>query len=153
MGQAHALVRYAQRGDFDCFLLAGEYTLLEQPALSELLPLCLEQNIAVVMGSVFHGGLLAGPQPGQAFAGVSSATRERIERMQEVCDRFGVPLKAAALQFPLGHPAVVSVLSGVRSVAELEENVRAFQHPLPFELWQELQREGLIPEEAPLPQE
>jgi D-threo-aldose 1-dehydrogenase len=103
------------------------------------------------MGSVFHGGLLAGPQPGRALANAPAEMRETVRRVQSVCDRFGVPIKGAALQFPLGHPAVVSVLTGVRSVAELEENVRLFQQPIPGEFWDELKREGLMAEEAPVP--
>lgn len=151
MGQSDALLRFARECDFDCFLLAGQYTLLDQTALSELLPHCERHGVAVVMGSVFHGGLLAGPQPGHVFDEVPPAVRVRLERLRTVCAGHGISGTAAALQFPLGHPAVASVLTGVRSRAELEENLAAFQQPIPADFWTLLRDQGLVPEDAPLP--
>lgn len=154
MNQAQMLARFAREADFDCFLLAGRYTLLDQFGLDELLPLCLERGIAIIVGGAFNSGILAGPQPGTTFnyAPAPAALVERARRIGEVCSRWGVPLKAAALQFPLGHPAVVSVLAGCRSVVELEENVRMFEEVVPGGLWAELKAEGLLPEAAPEPQ-
>jgi D-threo-aldose 1-dehydrogenase len=140
MNQAEMPVRFAQTADFDCFLLAGRYTLLDRAGGRELLPLCVKRNIAVIAGGVFNSGILANPRPGATFdyrAAPADLVR-RASHLNEVCERHGVPLKAAAIQFPLRHPAVPTVLTGCRSVAEVEENVRMFQTPVPEELWREL---------------
>ncbi|HKO24237.1 MAG TPA: aldo/keto reductase [Chloroflexota bacterium] len=153
MNQAEMLVRFARDVDVDCFLLAGRYTLLDQVALQELLPLCLDKRIAIVAGGVYNSGILADPRPGATFDSVPASQEviERAVRLQSICHAHGVPLKAAAIQFPLGHPAVASVLVGSRSVAEIDENVAMFRHHVPADLWQELQAEHLICEHAPVP--
>ena len=153
MNQPEMLVRFARAAPFDCFLVAGRYSLLDQTALQELLPLCLERRIAVVVGGVYNSGILADPRAGATFDYVpaTSGLIERAQRLQAVCRDYGVPLKAAALQFPLGHPAVASVLIGCRSAAEVEENVRLFRTDIPDELWEELRRDRLIPDAAPAP--
>lgn len=153
MNQVEMLVRFAKAGDFDAFLVAGRYTLLDQIALKELLPICVEKNIGIIIGGVYNSGILANPQPGAKYNYVD-APEELIRRAQQikaVCDRYQVPLKAAAIQFPLGHPAVVSVLTGVRAVEELEENCRMFEFDIPDALWDELLAEGLLPEGTPVP--
>ncbi|MBA2451372.1 MAG: aldo/keto reductase [Chloroflexi bacterium] len=153
MNFADVLARMAREADFDCFLVAGRYSILDQRALPELLPLCVEKRIAVIIGGVYNSGILADPREGATF-NYEPADRpwlEKAQRLRAVCDRHDVPLKAAAIQFPLAHPAVASVLTGVRSVAELDENVRMFRFPIPSDLWQELRAEGLLPEEAPVP--
>ena len=140
MNQAEMLVRFAREADFDCFLLAGRYTLLDRTGAAELLPLCVEKSIAIIAGGVFNSGILANPRPGTTF-NYQQAPPELVDRalrMQEICARHGVELKAAAIQFPLRHPAVASVLTGCRSVREVEENVRMFQAPIPSSLWDEL---------------
>lgn len=140
MNQAEMLVRFAREADFDCFLLAGRYTLLDRTGAAELLPLCVEKSIAIIAGGVFNSGILANPRPGTTF-NYQQAPPELVDRalrMQEICARHGVELKAAAIQFPLRHPAVASVLTGCRSVREVEENVRMFQAPIPSWLWDEL---------------
>jgi len=140
MNQAQMLVRFAREADFDCFLLAGRYTLLDRTGAAELLPLCVEKSIAIIAGGVFNSGILANPRPGTTF-NYQPAPPELVDRalrMQEICARHGVELKAAAIQFPLRHPAVASVLTGCRSVREVEENVRMFQAPIPSSLWDEL---------------
>jgi D-threo-aldose 1-dehydrogenase len=140
MNQAEMLTRFAREADFDVFLLAGRYTLLDQSGARELLPLCLERGIAVVAGGVFNSGILADPRPG-AHYNYSVAPPELIERARQIaaiCERHGVELKAAAIQFPLRHPAVTSVLTGCRSVSELNENLSIFQSPIPDELWAEV---------------
>jgi len=140
MNQAEMLVRFAREADFDCFLLAGRYTLLDRTGAAELLPLCVEKSIAIIAGGVFNSGILANPRRGTTF-NYQPAPPELVDRalrMQEICARHGVELKAAAIQFPLRHPAVASVLTGCRSVREVEENVRMFQAPIPSSLWDEL---------------
>jgi D-threo-aldose 1-dehydrogenase len=153
MNQAEMLARFAREGDFDAFLVAGRYTLLDQSALAELLPLCVEKHIAVAIGGVMNSGLLADPRPGSTFdyRPVDSARLQRALRLREVCEHHGVPLKAAAVQFVLAHPAVASVVAGVRSVEHLEEYPELMRLPIPGALWEELRAEGLVPEEAPTP--
>jgi len=137
MNQSEMLVRFAREANFDCFLLAGRYTLLDRSGAAELLPLCAERRIAIIAGGVFNSGILADPRPGATFNYTTAPPDlvHRAEELKAVCDRAGVGLKAAAIQFPLRHPAVAIVLTGCRSVAEVEENVRAFQADIPDELW------------------
>ena len=140
MNQSEMLVRFAREADFDCFLLAGRYTLLDRSGASGLLPLCADRNIAIIAGGVFNSGILADPKPGATFdyRAAPAELVTRASRMKSICARHGVDLKAAAIQFPLRHHAVASVLTGCRSVQELEENVRVFGTPIPDELWAEL---------------
>jgi len=153
MNQAEMLTRFARDADFDCFLVAGRYTLLDQSALAELLPLCLERGVAVIAGGVFNSGILADPRPGATFdySVAPAELVERARRLGAVCERHGVPLKAAALQFPLAHPAVTTLLLGPRSAAELEENLALLRLELPAALWDELRGEGLVARDAPAP--
>ena len=154
MNQWQMLTRFAEVGDFDCFLMAGRYTLLDQSGLGELLTLCESRRISVILGGPYNGGILASDLSGGA---VSSYTKdnpdafERARRIRDVCQRHGVPLKAAALQFGLGHPAVAATIPGARSVAETEENFRMLSHPIPVDLWEELRTEGFIRDDAPTP--
>ena len=153
MNQQEMPARFARDGKFDCFLLAGRYTLLDQVGLKELLPLCAEQGIGIYVGGVYNSGILANPAEGATF-NYKPATPEWLEkaqRLKAVCDRTGVPLQAAAIQFPTAHPAISTVLTGVRSVAELEENERMFRYEVPAALWADLRAEGLLPEGAPTP--
>lgn len=153
MNQSAVLTRFAREARFDCFLLARRYTLLDQSALADLLPIAHERGISIIVGTVLHSGLLADPSPTSRFnyGPVPPAVLGRVQHLQEVCARYDVPLAAAALQFPLGHPSVASVLVGVRSRAEIEENVRLFEWPIPDDLWPDLVRRGLLPPEAPTP--
>jgi len=153
MNQAEMLARFARDGDFDCFLLAGRYTLLDQIALKELLPECVERGISIIAGGVYNSGILADPKPG-AYYNYQTAPAEllqRAQRIRDVCTRHHVPLKAAAVQFPLGHPAVDCVVVGCRSAAELEESLKMFEVDIPAALWEELKAERLLPPEAPTP--
>jgi D-threo-aldose 1-dehydrogenase len=147
------LARFAREGDFDVFLLAGRYTLLDQSALADLLPICEEKEISVVVGGVMNSGILADPGPGGRFDYAPAATDivERAERLAAICARHGVPLRAAAVQFPLAHPAVVSVVAGVRRIDHLEEYPALMTEPIPADLWDELRHEGRIAEAAPTP--
>jgi D-threo-aldose 1-dehydrogenase len=154
MNQAEMLARFAREGDFDCFLLAGRYTLIDHTGLKELLPLCVKKSISIIIGGPYNSGVLAsGARPGAKFnyADAPEAILQTVRKVEEVCHRHQVPMKAAALQFPLAHPAVASVIPGARSVEELEENFRLISHPIPGEFWSDLRKSGLIPDEAPTP--
>jgi D-threo-aldose 1-dehydrogenase len=153
MNQSAMLARFAREGDFDVFLLAGRYTLLDQDALGELLPLCEERGIGVMIGGVMNSGILADPRPGGRFnyQAAPTAIVDRAQRLAATCARHGVPLKAAALQFPLAHPAVATVVVGVRSVVHLVEYPELLAEPIPAALWDELRAEGLLPAGAPTP--
>jgi D-threo-aldose 1-dehydrogenase len=137
MNHVEPLLRFAREGDFDCFLVAGRYTLLDRSAQPELLPLCLERGIDVIAGGVYNSGILAG---GSTFDYEPAAPElvERAGRLRAACERRGVPLLAAALQFPLRHPAVETALVGVRSPAEVDASLDAAAVPIPDELWAEL---------------
>jgi D-threo-aldose 1-dehydrogenase len=153
MNQAEMLTRFAREANFDCFLLAGRYTLLDQVALKELLPVCLEKGVAIIAGGVYNSGILADPKPG-AHYNYQTAPPELVERAQRigaVCASHGVPIKAAAIQFPLGHPAVTCVVVGCRSVAQLDESIAMFELTIPPAMWQELKHEGLLAPETPTP--
>jgi D-threo-aldose 1-dehydrogenase len=147
MTDAAALTRIVREAQPDCVLVAGRYTLLDQSAADSLLPECLAAGTAVVVGGAFNSGLLADPVPGARFdyARAGEAVLGAAKRIGEVCNAHGVPLPAAALQFALGHPAVVSVLTGVRSVDELRANVDHFDRDIPADLWSELGAEGFLP--------
>ena len=153
MNQWQMLSRFAREADFDCFLLAGRYTLLDQSAFAELMPLAAERGIAIIAAGVFNSGVLADPKPDARF-NYRQAPPELIEkahRIAAVCARHGVPLKTAAVQFPIAHPAVPTVLIGSRSAAQVEENVHGFEAPIPAQLWEELKAEGLLAREVPTP--
>jgi D-threo-aldose 1-dehydrogenase len=153
MNQQEMPARFAREGDFNCFLLAGRYTLLDQIGLKDLLPICVEKGIGIIIGGVYNSGILANPVAGATFNYQAAPAEwlEKAQRLQTVCNRHDTPMMAAAIQFPLAHPAVSTVLTGVQAVSELEENVRMFQHPVPAALWQDLKSEGLLPEGAPTP--
>ena len=154
MNQWQALARFARDADFDCFLLAGRYTLLEHSALPELLPICRERQISVILGGPYNSGILASDlSPGAQYfyADAPPDILERARRINTVCERRGVPIKAAALQFGLAHPAVAATIPGPRSAAEVDENLEMAGFPIPADVWGELKHEGLIPETAPTP--
>lgn len=141
--------RLAQHGDFDCFLLAGRYTLLEHEPLHSFLPLCEKKSISVIIGGPYNTGILATGAVAGAYYNYEPAPADimyRVQRIEEVCRAHSVPLPAAALQYPLRHPAVASVIPGARSEAEVRENVRLLQAGIPSAFWSDLQTEGLIPE-------
>lgn len=154
VNEADMCARFARAGDFDCMLLAGRYTLLEQGALDEFLPLCEQKNIGVLAGGTFNSGILAsGPRPGSKYnyAEAPAPVRQRVTRLGEVCRAHGVPLAAAAIQFPLGHPQVSSIVIGAVSGAEIRQNFELMSHNIPAALWADLKREGLLRPEAPVP--
>lgn len=153
MNQAAMLTRFARETDIDVVLLAGRYTLLDQSALDGLLPLCVEHKIGVVIGGVMNSGILADPRPGSRFDYEAAAPGilERAQRLAALCKAHGVPLRAAAVQFAAAHPAVVSVLAGVRSAEHLDEYPALMRWPIPTGLWTDLGDSGLLPENAPVP--
>src|SRR5438128_55215 len=138
MNQPEPYINFAREGDCDCFLVAGGHTLLDRSALPELLPLCAERGIPVIVGGVFNSGVLAG---GTTFDYRPAAPQvlERVRELEATCARHGVPLAAAALQFPLRHPAVTSLLLGARSPAELDDSLDLLELEIPDELWAELE--------------
>ncbi|MGV8986926.1 MAG: aldo/keto reductase [Cypionkella sp.] len=141
-----------ERGDFDIFLLAGRYTLLEQEALQSFLPLCLQRGIGVVIGGPYNSGVLAtGARPG-AFYNYDPAPQwvlDKVARIEAICASYSVRLVDAAFQFPLLHPAILSVIPGAQNVAEVEANARAASAVLPPALWAHLKAEGLVRPDAP----
>lgn len=143
---------FLEAGDFDCFLLAGRYTLLDQDSLDSFLPLCERRGCGVILGGPYNSGILAtGAVPGAHYdyAPTAEAILERTRRIEAVCRRHATPLKAAALQFPLRHPCVASVIPGMGGPGEVAENLALTAHPIPADLWAELKREGLIRDDAP----
>lgn len=143
----------AERGDFDLFLLAGRYTLLEQEALDSFLPLCVEQKIGIVIGGPYNSGILAtGPKPG-AFHNYDPAPPEildRVARIETTCREHGVRMVDAAFQFPLRHPGVVSVIPGGQGLREMESNLQAATATIPPALWMDLKARGLLHDDAPV---
>ncbi len=143
-------------GDFDCFLLAGRYTLLEQDALESFLPLCAKRDVGIILGGPYNSGILAtGPIEGAMYnyAPAEAHILEKVSKIEAVCTSHGVPLIAAALQFIFGHPNVKTVIPGMIGPAQVEANVRVLETPIPSGLWSDLKGEGLVRPDAPLPQE
>jgi D-threo-aldose 1-dehydrogenase len=141
-----------ERGDFDCFLLAGRYTLLEQGALHELLPVCLERNISVIVGGPYNSGVLVEGEAAKAHYDYAEARPDivtRVRRIREICDAHRVPLPAAALQFPLLHPAIACVIPGARGPTEVRANVDWIAHAISDGLWSDLASAGLLDPQAP----
>ncbi|HEX8858182.1 MAG TPA: aldo/keto reductase [Actinomycetes bacterium] len=155
MNQSRMLAELVRHTDLDAVLLAGRYSLLDQSALDDLLPLCAARGVAVLAGGVFNSGLLATdtPAPGATYDYLPGppAMIERARRIAEVCRRHGVSLPQAALAFPAGHPAVASVLVGMRSAEEVERNLRLAAAPVPADLWAELVEQDLLRADAPVP--
>ena len=146
--------RLAREGDFDVFLLAGRYTLLEQEALTSFLPYCVQKNIGVVIGGPFNSGILAtGPKAG-AFYNYAPAPRpilDRVRAIEAVCKAHGVKLAEAALRFPLSHPAILSVIPGGQKASEVRRNAAMLAAKIPPALWRDLKAQGLLRPDAPTP--
>lgn len=143
-----------QTRDFDCFLLAGRYTLLEQEALDGFLPLCEARGAAVVVGGGFNSGILAtGAVEGAKYNYTAAPPHvvEKVRRIEAVCRDHDVPLAAAALQFVVAHPAVPCFMAGTRTVEQLDRNLAWFDHPIPAEFWADLKAKSLLREDAPTP--
>ena len=143
-----------KRGDFDCFLLAGRYTLLEQESLDEFLPLCEARQAAIVIGGGLNSGILAtGAVPGAKYnyAPAPDHVMDKVRKIEAVCAQHKVPLPAAALQFLLAHPAIAAHVPGTRTVEQMDQNIDWVSHSIPSEFWAELKRSKLLREDAPTP--
>jgi D-threo-aldose 1-dehydrogenase len=154
LNEWEACQAFAEAGDFDCFLLAGRYTLLEQESLKSFLPLCEKRGIGIILGGPYNSGILASGAVKNAWFNYAPASPEvlaKVAGIEKICASHGVPLKAAALQFPLLHPCVASVIPGTSSTAEFNENLRMLDAPIPGVLWRELKSVGLMQAQAPTP--
>lgn len=146
--------RFIQQFDIDAVLLAGRYTLLDHSAYSEFLPLCVDRDVKIIIGGPYNSGILARDLNGEVTFNYEIAPLHLVDqarRLDAVCRRHGVDLKAAALQFVLAHPAVGTVVPGAQSVQELEENFALVGQEIPGDVWAEMKSEGLIPADAPTP--
>jgi D-threo-aldose 1-dehydrogenase len=150
VNEKEVLLEALKFGDWDAFLLAGRYTLLEQAPLDDLIPQCVERGTSLIIGGPLNSGILAGrdtwnyePAPPEII--------ERVDRIEAVCQAHNVPMAAAALQFPLAHPVVASVIPGPRSAAEFSENLPLFSLKIPPGLWSDLRAEHLLHPDAPVP--
>jgi len=143
-------------GYFDCFLLAGRYTLLEQKAIETFLPRCLKENSSVVLGGPYNSGILAtgvrqkGVVPYYNYEPANESIIKVVAKIEDICQKFNVPLAAAALQFPLAHPAVVSVIPGISSENRVETTVAHMKYNIPADFWLALQSAGLLNLSVPL---
>jgi len=150
VNEREVLLEALEWGDWDAFLLAGRYTLLEQAPLDDLLPKCLSAGVSIVVGGPLNSGILAGRDTWNYKAAPPEVVA-RVDAIRAVCARHQVPLAAAALQFPLAHPAVAAIIPGPRSVAEFEANLRLLRYPIPTALWADLRDAKLLHPDAPTP--
>jgi D-threo-aldose 1-dehydrogenase len=154
LNDAGMMLRFLEATDLDFFLLATKYTLLEHDTLEVELPCCLEKGVGLVIGGVFNSGIAAtGAVPGAYYnyAPAASEIMQRVSRIEAVCGRHNVPLPAAALQFPLGHPSVAAVIPGAFNREQVAANLASARHPIPGAFWEELKAEKLIRADAPTP--
>jgi D-threo-aldose 1-dehydrogenase len=152
MNQWQVLEHFAHHADFDVFLLAGRYTLLEQTSL-DFLMLCQEKGIGIFLGGVYNSGILAtGPKPGAKYnyADASEAILQKAGQIQKVCEHHGVPLHAAALQFARSHPGVTSLVVGAVTPAEVQMNLASLAIPIPAGVWEDLRAQNLVDLRAPI---
>ena len=143
-------------GDWDCFLLAGRYTLLEQEALDSFLPRCLERNCSIIVGGPYNSGILATGVRGKGsphynYQAAPASVVEKVMAIEDTCQEFGIPIAAAALQFPLAHPAVASVIPGIGKPKWIEQTLDLFGTSIPAGFWSTLVERGLLRVDAPVP--
>lgn len=150
VNEKEVLLEAMEWGQWDAFLLAGRYTLLEQAPLDDLFPKCEEAGTSIVVGGPLNSGILAGRGTWN-YDTAPPEVAERVGRINAICERHRVPLPAAALQFPLAHPVVAAIIPGPRNVAEVAANIELLRHPIPPALWQELRAAGLLHAAAPTP--
>src|SRR5215510_6325058 len=154
INESDTSLRFIQAGDFDCMLLAGRYTLLEQGGLEAFLPECVQRGVSVILGGPYNSGILTGGvKPGATHDYVAAPAHliEKAQKIEAICQRHGVELGAAAMQFPLFHPAFCAVIPGALSINEVKQNVSRISAKIPVELWSELKREKLIDPASPTP--
>ena len=150
VNETRVLVDALSLGDWDVFLLAGRYTLLEQSALSPLMETCLERNTSIVIGGPFNSGVLVGGTTWD-YAEAPITIFKKVIALEKICKKFDVALPAGALQFPLAHKAVCSVIPGPRKIAEMDQIAQWWNADIPAEFWRAMRQEGCIDENAPLP--
>jgi D-threo-aldose 1-dehydrogenase len=154
MNQWQVPMQFAQHADFDCFMIAGRWTLLEQGALP-LLDVCHKKNIAIFAASIYNSGILAvgsaSPQARYNHALPPLNVISRVQAIEDVCKLFDLSLHAAATQYPFAHPAVKALVVGFQSDTEVNACLNAIQKPIPMALWERLRADGLLVSEAPLP--
>lgn len=150
VNEKQVLIDALDIGDWDAFLLAGRYTLLEQSPLEDLLPMCQARGTSIILGGPLNSGILAGRDTWN-YATAPAEVVARVKQIQAVCDSHAVPLPAAALQFPLAHPVVCAIIPGPRTAAEFNENLPLFTRTIPAGLWSDLKAEGLLHRDAPVP--
>ncbi|MFE7784787.1 aldo/keto reductase [Streptomyces nigrescens] len=153
MNHSAPLARLVADLDADVVLCAGRWTLLERTAAGDLLPVCARRGTSVVVGGVYNSGLLADPSPGAPYnyAPAPAPLLDRARQLAACCAEFNIPLKAAALRFPFGHPAVAAAVVGAATPEEMAENARLFTQQIPDELWHTLVARGLLDPDLPLP--
>jgi len=154
INESDTSLRFIQAGDFDCMLLAGRYTLLEQGGLEAFLPECVKRGVSVILGGPYNSGILTGGVTDNTTHDYVQAPAHLIEKarkIEAVCKRHGVELGAAAMQFPLFHPALCAVIPGALAAREVKQNVERLSVKIPTELWSELKREKLLDPSAPTP--
>ena len=154
LNEAEMSARFVRAGDFDCVLLAGRYTLLEQKSLDDFMPLCEKRGVSVILGGPLNSGVLAtGARQGAKYDynDAPAWVLNRVARIEAVCARHDTPIAAAALQFPLAHPAMAAIIPGAVSRAEIQGNFALLRRPIPTALWDELRSLGLIDARAPVP--
>ena len=152
MNQWEMLLDFANNADFDCFLLAGRYTLLDHSAMYSLMPKCLEKNISIILGGPYNSGILASDFKSEStyfYEPSPTKVTEKARLIKKVCDKYEVPLKAASLQFGLNHPSVVSTIPGPSNPNELKENLKMVNIAINNDLWKELKDKKLIDLECP----
>ncbi|MEZ5932662.1 MAG: aldo/keto reductase [Alphaproteobacteria bacterium] len=148
------ITRFLDRFDLDFFLVAMPYTLVDQAPLDDAFPRCAAKNVGIIIGSPYASGILAtGPVEGAKYnySPASAEVLAKVRGIQDVCRRYDVPLQAAALQFPLGHPSVAAIIPGAVRAEEVEQNLSYFRKEIPADCWAELKAEGLLREDAPVP--
>ena len=154
INESDTSLRFIKAGDFDCMLLAGRYTLLEQGALAGFLPECVKRHVSVILGGPYNSGILTGGVKDDTthdYAQAPAPLIDKARKIEAICKRHGVELGAAAMQFPLFHPALCAVIPGALSAREVGQNVERMSVKIPSELWSELKREKLLDPSAPTP--
>ena len=148
--------RALEYGDWDCFLLAGRYTLLEQESLNTFLPKCIDRNCSIVIGGAYNSGILATGVSGKGpwnynYVPAPDDVVRKVAAIEGLCTEFSIPLAAAALQFPLAHPAIASVIPGIGNVRRIDQTLNLFATEIPDEFWSALSEQGLIRDDVPTP--
>ena len=152
MNEWEMLAKFAVEADFDCFLVAGRYTLLDHSAINTLMPICEKKNISLIMGGPYNSGILASDLTSETTYFYEKSPKnvvEKAKKIKAICDQFNVPMKAAALQFGINHPVVATTVPGPTAPEEVSENIEMANFEIPSNLWKALKRDKLIDENCP----